>query len=149
MARISHISHFIRLIVLLLLLGGCANPSLVRDLKARNMTYLNTTKVVIRGSQADVGADVVVEVASQFVIQAIWDMIYLSRPYDRWAMSGYRILELYTHDDTTIPDVVLLVNETDKTQIEGNDDAQGYRCPGLDEYLMEFLRPEYKRRNVP
>lgn len=133
----------------LFLLVGCASPSLVHDLKARDITYLNTKKLVIRGSQADVGADVVVELASPFIIQTIWDMIYLSRPYHLWYMSGYRILELYTSEDATVPDVTLLVNESDKTQIEGKDHDDGYRCPGLNTYLMEFLKNEYERRNAP
>jgi hypothetical protein len=143
MGRMSRIVVFIGVFVLL---GGCTHPTLVHDLKARNVTYLNTVKVVIRGSQGDVGADTVVELPFQFAIQAIWDTIYLSRPYDRWAMSSYRILELYTHADATMPDVVLLVNETDRVTIEGHEDGQGYRCPGLDAYLMEFLTHEYERK---
>ena len=122
------------------LLSGCSSPSLVRDLKKHNVTYLNTKKIIIRGSENDGCANVVVEEhGPSFIIQDIWDRIYLSRPYPVYAFSSWRILELYTDLHSNKPDAILYVNETDETHIEDKSPKDGYRCPGLEGYLMELL----------
>ncbi len=138
MARYSFVLAFILLTSMLL--SGCSSPSLVRDLKKYSVTYLNTKKIVIRGSENDGFPNVVVEERRpSSIIQEIWDRIYLSRPYSVYAFSSWRILELYTDADSNTPDFTLYVNETDETHIEGKSPEEGYRCPGLEHYLVESL----------
>ena len=125
---------------ILLVLSGCAQPSLVGQMKARGVTYLNTKKVVIRDCEGGFGGNVVVSATEQFIIQEIWDRIYLSRPYHCWAACGWGEIEFYLSEDANTPAVVLEVNETDETHLKGKTPDQGFRCPGLQEYIDQFLR---------
>lgn len=138
--------RFILIVFLALLAQGCSNPSLVRDLKKRNVTYLNTTHIVVRGSESDGCPGVIVEDGADYVIQEIWDKIYQSRPYPRFAFSSWRTLELYTYYDFNEPAVTLMVNETNETHIKGTSPKDGYRCPGLEQYLINMLIRELQTK---
>ena len=134
------------LTVIALLLSGCATPSLVQDLRLHGLTCLNTKKVLIHASEAGFGAGMTVHANEQFIIQGIWDKVYLARPYSIWAASGFREIEFYTSHDASTPVVILQVNVTDETHIKGKTDKEGFRCPGLHEYLTPFLKHEYDRK---
>lgn len=116
------------------------------------VTHLNTRKVIIRGHEGSVGQgkDIVIDSVEEYVIQQIWDTMYQSRPYDRWAASGFTELEFYTDEDGKKPDAVLHVNETDMAFTK--DIKEGYRCPGLaglvdrlqNEAFQEASKPQAK-----
>jgi hypothetical protein len=139
---------------------GCGNPapvnggknsteerSLVKDLKARGVTYLNTTKIVVRGNEGSVGRNITFSESAPFFVQEVWDRIHQSRPYSVWAASGYGEVEFYTSDDPAAkPAAVLMLNETDEAHFISQTAKEGYRCPGLHEYLGVFLRHEYERK---
>jgi hypothetical protein len=132
--------------IFLLLLVGCAGPSLVREMSNRGASYLQTGKVAIRGSEADVGSQITVEAKEGFIIQRIWDTIYASRPYTAWAASGFREVEFYRWEEDLEPVAVLLVNVTDEAHFKGQTPKDGFRCPGLSDYLMTLLVAEAKKR---
>ncbi len=119
---------------------------LVQILKSKGITYLNTDKVIIYGSQADYGSNTKVLGEWSWLIQKIWDKIYQSRSFDEWAMSGYRTIEFYKKESKL--KVTLLVNETDVCFIENENrekGKKGFRCPGLNEFLMNLLKYEYEK----
>ena len=125
--------------------AGCSGPSLVGQMKARGVSDLETGKVVIRGSEADFGSETEVTATADFIIQKVWDSVYASRPYHTWAASGYREIEFYRRPDDPQPVLTLLVNATDETHIRGRTAQDGFRCPGLHEYLMMLLEKEYQK----
>lgn len=125
-----------------------ATPSMAKLIEqASGITYNNTGKIVIRGDEASdtIGKDIVLEGdLDDYVIQEIWDTIYMSRPYDRWVASGYRELAFYADADSDTPDIILYVNETSTTKNSKND--KRFRCPGLPA-LIDKIRAEWS--NTP
>ena len=75
--------------------------------------------------------------------------IYASRPYHTWAASGFREIEFYQGEEDPQPVLILCVNVTDETHIKGQTPNEGFRCPGLNEYLTGLLKREYDRRKNP
>ena len=128
----------------LLLACGCASPSLVRQMKQRGITHHNTGRIVLTGSEADVGSNVKVDIRENFLIQKIWDTIYQSRPHDRWCACGYRRADFYTHPEGE-PVVTLWINATDACPLDGQSETR-FRCPQLDALVMKLLQAEYDRQ---
>ena len=114
---------------------------LVGLLREKGVTYLNTSKVVIYGSQADFGTDTKVVGEWTWLIQEIWDKIYQSRPLNNWTTSNYLRVEFYTDDNKV--KAVFYVNETDNCFLSEKD-KNGYRCPGIYSYLIKLLRLEHE-----
>ena len=120
-------------------------PPLVRQLADLGVSDANTRKIVIVDTEAGYGPDVAATITHDFLIQEIWDTIYQSRPYSRWAASGFRKLLFYKDAESQVPAAELLVNETDRCHFEGAfDDA--YRCPGIFRILERELKAEHERR---
>lgn len=134
-------------VLALVVTTGCAGPSLVRDMKARESTYLNTTKIVVRDSEGSFGGDIIISESSHWFIQRIWDTIYQSRPYSLWSASGFREVSFYSSENSTTPTVVLRLNDTDEAHFQDKGPHDGYRCPGLFEYLTPFLKREYEKKH--
>ena len=74
----------------LLIITGCTSPSLVERMNDYGVTHLNTQKIVLHGSEADVGSGVTVDIEEHCLIQRIWDSIYQSRPEITWAAPRQR-----------------------------------------------------------
>ena len=125
---------------------GCASRTLPELIENKShVTYQNTSRIVIRGTEADIGAGNDITIDEQYLIQEVWDAIYQSRPYDRWSASGYRVLEFYNDPDAP-PSIVLYVNETGATHTSLND--RRFRCPGLHELIAE-LQHEHRSKPKP
>ena len=120
---------------------------LVTRMRAHGISHENTAKIVLWGSEADVGPDVTVEISSQFLIQEIWDTIYQSRPYTRWAASGYRKADFYAKGEADEPVMTLWINATDACHIDGQ--AERFRCPKLDLLVMGLLEKEVEKEKQP
>jgi len=131
-------------VILPLLICGCASPSLVRQMKQNGITHHNTGKIVLTGSEADVGPDVKVEIEEQFLIQEIWDSIYQSRPHGLWYASGYRKADFYVDQDRD-PVATLWINASDSSFLNGNSKTR-FRCPKLHAFVMGLLQEEYDRK---
>ena len=136
-------------VVLCVLAVGCAEPTLVQAMKARDIREENTLKIVLRGSEADFGSTIWVECVYPSIIPEIWDSIHASRPYGVWFASGNRRLEFYTDMDGQTPALTLLVNESGAAHILEGAGAYPprYRCPGLHELLMKLLKEEYDQQH--
>lgn len=130
--------------------GPSASPkedlTLVGQMRRRGISHLDTRKVVIRGSEGCYGADTIVVATEGFIIQKIWDTIYMARPYHTWAASGYREIEFYHWEKDPEPVVVLRLNVTDEAHFRGQTAKEGFRCPGLSEYLTGLLKRAYEKR---
>jgi len=75
----------------------------------------------------------------------IWDrMIETAEPYAFWESSGWRRVEIYTHDRPQ-PIVVLCVNATDATCIAG--DNRSFMCHGLHDVALRFLSGQQMAKN--
>jgi len=131
-------------ILLLVLICGCASPSLVHQMQDRGITHHNTSKIVLIGSESDVGSDIKVEIGEAFLVQEIWDAIYQSRPHDLWYASGYRRADFYV-DASGVSAGTLWINESDTAFLEGME-AHRFRCPKLHERVMSLLQDELDRR---
>ena len=141
--------------VLLVLLapcvGGCAPNTLQRRLADRGVVYDRCPKIVIVGSEADYGPISVTLTASP-MSQEVWDTIIPARPFKIWYASGYRQVRFYTHEDSTEPAAILLVNASGAAHIEGDGDGPDwtqegwYYCPGLGPFVMKLLEAEHQRR---
>ncbi len=131
-------------IILPLFICGCASPSLVHQMKQHGITHHNTGKIVLTGSEADVGHDVKVEIEEQFLIQEIWDSIYQSRPHGLWYASGYRRADFYV-DQNEDPAVTLWINASDAAHLDGQTQTR-FRCPKLHAFVMKLLQDEYDKR---
>jgi hypothetical protein len=125
------------------MLSGCFSPSLVGQMKQQGITYQNTGKIVLTGSEADVGPNVKVEIEEQFLIQEIWDSICLSRPYGVWYASGYRRADFYTFPDRD-PVATLWINASDASHLDGRSEAR-FRCPKIHALVMKLLQDEYDK----
>jgi hypothetical protein len=69
----------------------------------------------------------------------IWDrMIETAEPYAFWESSGFRRVEVYTHDGSQ-PAIMLHVNATDATSIAG--DGRSFMCHGLHDLVVQHLSP--------
>lgn len=134
----------ILIVILPLIVCGCASPSLVRQMKERGITHQNTGKIVLTGSEADVGPDIKVEIEEQFLIQEIWDSIYQSRPHDQWYASGYRRADFYTFPERA-PVATLWINASDASHLDGQSQTR-FRYPKLHALVMRLLQDEYGRR---
>ena len=121
--------------------SGCTSGSLVSRMKAYGVTHLNTSKIVLRGMEADVGSDVIVEIEEHFLIQEIWDTIYQSRPATIWYSSGFRQADFYAPGYPKKPAFTLLINESDACHIKGEKDR--FRCPKLHALFMKLLKEAY------
>ena len=128
----------------LLILCGCAAPSLVRQMKQHGITHHNTDRIVLTGSDADVGPNIKVDIREQFLIQEIWDSIYQSRPHAHWDASGYRRADFYTYPDRD-PVVTLWINASDASHLDGQNGTR-FRCPKLHTLVMKLLQKEYDRQ---
>jgi len=117
-------------------------------MKRRGISYLTTRKVVIRGSEGGYGADTVFLATEDFIIQEIWDTIYVSRPYHIWCACGFREIEFYEWENAKQPIVTLCVNKTCETHIKGKTPKEGFRCPGLTDYLTKLLKYEYEKNKT-
>ena len=122
----------------LLILTGCASPSLVQRMDAHGVTHLNTGKIVLHGSEADVGAGVKLDVVEHFLIQRIWDAVYQSRPEITWYASGYRRADFYVDTNLDTPACTLWINASDACHLDGEGDR--FRCPQLDGFVTDLLR---------
>jgi hypothetical protein len=131
-------------VILPLLVCGCASPSLVRQMEQRGITHHNTGKIVLTGSEADVGGNVKVEIEEQFIIQEIWDSIYQSRPHGLWYSSGYRRADFYA-DQNDKPAASLWINASDSSFLDGQSKSR-FRCPKLHAFVMKLLQEEYDRK---
>lgn len=123
---------------------GCAPASLVDRMKIQGVTDLNTGKIVLYGSEADVGSDIKVTVVEHFLIQEIWDTIYQSRPGRIWYASGYRRADFYTDNYREKPALTLWINASDACHIDGQ--KQRFRCPKLNALVMKLLQYSYDRQ---
>lgn len=103
------------------------------------ITYQNTAKIILRGDEASgtAGKEIVLDMNIE-EIQKIWDTIYQSRPYDHWALSGYRQLDFYSNEDSDEPDITLYINETSATHTSKN--GKRFRCPGLPELIRKIWK---------
>jgi len=118
-------------------------PQLVQRLSDQSITYRNTDKIILRGSEGGYGASLAVTITEEFLIQKIWDSIYQSRPYDVWAASGYRKLDFYKKGQKNGPVLTLMVNATDACHIEGT--SERFRCPELSAILGKLLKSKYEK----
>lgn len=114
-------------------------------MRARGITYENTGKIILQGTEASVGSDIKIVINNSCSIQEIWDTIYQSRPYSIWYASGYLPIEFYQDENSTIPVLILLLNESGAAHINGMD--KSFYCPGLDKYVMNLLMEEYNKKN--
>lgn len=126
--------------ILLLLVCGCSSPSLVGLMEARGVSYDNTSRIVLNGSEGDVGSDIQVEIEEPFIIQEIWDSIYQSRSYSVWYTSGYRRADFYIGQDST-PAATLWINASDASHLDGMETR--FRCPHLDSLVLKLLEKEH------
>jgi len=125
-------------------LAGCAtSPTLVQKLANRSVTYENTERIVLTGSEGGYGSAVKVNITEEFLIQDIWDRIHQSRPYNVWYASGYKELAFYTRGQENKPSLTLLVNESEACHIEGA--TERFRCPGINAVLHKLLEHEYQK----
>jgi len=113
-------------------------------MKQQGITHHNTGKIVLTGSEADVGPNVKVEIEEQFLIQEIWDSIFQSRPYGVWCACGYRRADFYTYPDRD-PVATLWINETDTSHLDGQNKTR-FRCPKLHALVMKLLQEEYDKQ---
>lgn len=117
-----------------------ATPSMAERIEqASGITYTNTGKIVLRGDEASGTAGKTISLdgnLDDLIIQQIWDTVYQSRPYDRFALSGYRVLEFYADPESNEPDIVFYVNETSATHT--NKNGMKFRCPGLPALIDEI-----------
>ncbi len=123
---------------------GCAPPSLVRQMKRHGIAHHNTGRIVLTGSEADVGSSIKVDIEEQFLIQEIWDTIYESRPHGLWYASGYRRADFYTYPDGD-PVVTLWINASDASHLDGQSETR-FRCPKLHALVMKRLQEEYDKQ---
>lgn len=135
---------FLSLFLMISLTAGCQQTSLVKKIKSHGINDQATGKIIIRGSEADVGPNINVVITEQFVIQKIWDKIYESRPTSIWYASGYRQVDFYKSSEDIKPLFTLLVNESDASHIKGTTNR--FRCPGLAAFASKMLLEEYKRQ---
>jgi len=132
------------LLVLGLLVGCATSPALVRELSSHSVTYRNTERILLTGSEGGYGRSVKVSITEHFIIQDVWDRIYQSRPYDVWYASGYRKLDFYPRGQPNKPSVTLMVNASDACHIQGS--SERFRCPGMNTVLEDLLKREYRKR---
>ncbi len=135
---------FILLVVLFF--SGCESTSLVTLMKEHGVTHENTSKIVLHGSEGDVGADISLQVTEDFLIQGIWDTIYQSRPYTTRCACGDRKAEFYVKKDSLKPALVLWINGTDACHIDSDSEPERFRCPNLDSLVMDLLKGELERK---
>ncbi|MCD4699671.1 MAG: hypothetical protein K8R91_03750 [Phycisphaerae bacterium] len=143
------------LIIAALLLSGCAQNGLVTDLAERGVEPSTTTMLRFVGSEADVGSNVKVVITDKEIIDKVWRSIKESTPTERWYASGYRKMEFYITDDSKEPTAVVFINASDACHIEGAaryryDSEVGkmvgmYKCQDLNEFVMKYLKNEYRR----
>ncbi len=134
--------------LLSILAVGCAEQTLVQQLAARGVHHTGSAeRVVMRGSEADFGSDIIVECDLGLSAQ-IWDCIYAARPYGAWYSSGYRSVEFYRLADDETPMLTLRVNESGAAHIETKGEASRFRCPGLHELIMAKLEEQYESRRA-
>jgi len=137
-------NRVITTILPLLVLCGCASPALVNRMKAHGVTHLNTGKIILYGSEADVGSHVSVKIEEHFLIQGIWDTIYQSRPERVWYASGYRRANFYADTDLDHPAFTLWINASDACHI--NKQTERFRCPKLHSVVMRLLQDAHEKR---
>jgi hypothetical protein len=113
-------------------------------MKQYGITHHNTGKIVLTGSEADVGSDIKVEIEEQFLIQEIWDSIYQSRPHGLWYASGYRRADFYTFPDRP-PAATLWINASDASHLDGQNETR-FRCPKLHAFVMKLLQEEHDKQ---
>jgi hypothetical protein len=113
-------------------------------MQQHGVTHHNTGKILLTGSEADVGGDVKVEIEEQFIIQEIWDSIYQSRPYGLWYESGYRRADFYV-DQNDKPAATLWINASDSSFLDSQSKIR-FRCPKLHAFVMRLLQQEYDRK---
>ena len=128
----------------LLIITGCASPPLVQRMNSHGVTHLNTGKIVLHGSEADVGSGVKVAVVEHFLIQRIWDTVYQSRPEIIWYASGYRRADFYADTNLDTPACTLWINASDACHLDGEPDR--FRCPQLDAFVIDLLQKAMKRQ---
>lgn len=117
---------------------GCVSSSLVERMRHHGVTDLNTGKIVLHGSEADVGSGVRVEIVEHLLIQRIWDSIYQSRLTKVWYSSGYRQAEFYADTDLNNPACTLWINESDACNL--SDATIRFRCPHLNGLALDLLQ---------
>lgn len=132
------------MVILPLLICGCASTSLVRQMEQEGITHHNTGKIVLTGSEADVGPDIRVEIEEQFLIQEIWDSIYQSRPHGLWYASGYRRADFHVDQDSEAA-VTLWINASDASHLDGQNETR-FRCPKLHALVMKLLQEQYEKQ---
>ena len=135
--------------------------ALVKELYARGANPSSTSKLVFKGSEADVGPDIQVVVTDRHVIDAVWDSISNSTDDGRFSACGWRTIEFHSAHDSNTPLASLRVycggiDHGDAAYVEGTrpfqwDNAKGgrfglYACKGLHEIVMKHLKEEYERR---
>jgi len=113
-------------------------------MKRHGISYHNTGKIVLAGSEADVGPNVKVEIEEQFLIQEIWDSIYQSRPHGLWYASGYRRADFYI-DRNADPVLTLWINASDASHLDGQNETR-FRCPKLHAFVMKLLQEQYDKQ---
>jgi hypothetical protein len=113
-------------------------------MKQHGITHHNTSKIVLTGSEADVGPDIKVAIEEQFLIQEIWDSIYQSRPHGLWYASGYRRADFYVYPDQD-PVATLWINASDASHLDRQHETR-FRCPKLHAFVMKLLQEQYDKQ---
>ncbi len=152
------------LIVLLLigLLSGCAREyGMVNDLRQSGVQRSNTTKLLFQGSEADFGPETMVMVSDKRILDYVWSIIEQSKPWGVYSACGSRTIGFFTEENQTIPVAKICVmcsgawvdGFDSPERMEWNQQFNGRKglfvCPGLDEYIMDFLKEEYERKHSP
>lgn len=164
------------LLVLFPIISGCSTSGLVEDsytssssangliedLYTRGAKPSSTDHLVFIGSEADFGWDTQVVITDRKVIDEVWHSILNSKPYARFSACGVRTIEFYSIQDSNTPLATLMVHcggidSGDAVHIEGAgpfpwDSSKGgrvglYKCEGLEELVMKYLKEEYERRH--
>lgn len=164
------------LLVLFAIISGCSTrglvedsytsssstSGLVKDLYARGAMPSSTAKLVVTGSEADVGSDIQVVITDKDVIRRVWHSILNSKPYARFPACGVQKIEFYSKLDSSTPLATLTVHcggidSGDAVHVEGVgpfpwDSSKGgrvglYKCEGLHLLVLKYLREEYEERN--
>lgn len=145
-------------VALLATLSGCSGNALVQRLKESDATEANIVKLRFISSEGAFGSGTMVVVNDADTIKSIWSKIKGARPTEHWCASGFHRIEFFTSNDAEVPVAAVLLNESDAAYLKGDlwyhldSKKPGYyglwKCVGLNELVMEYLKGEYDRRQT-
>ena len=105
------------------------------------------------GDEPTVGSDARVVIRDPDILDLFWAKIRDSYPYGHWNASGYRRVEFFVDPDSSQPDAVLSLNNSDLAFVQGADRWRydeasrlmtgGYRCVGLHALIITYLEAQY------